>query len=356
MEKPSKRGKIPQSDWPLIMARYDAGETLASIARTYGCSPPAISYVVSRSRAREPAAAPPPPANEPQLIKAANGDAANPANAGNSKPEPMPPAPTIPRAASDERTPAPPVRQPMPTAATPAAERRIDNRPRDVNGFGRPGNGERDSAGQAITMRPAPPAAPRPVTLHPQVAQANGDHRRTLHLSLGGGPPGNGGSHPAEPQGSDRHPAPNQTHPASQQGGGERPGPWSSPSSQRYSGPVEPPPRQTAPNRLPEAAQTAPQAPRERSNGEPPPRREGTGSFIDKELRARVDGDIAAFLAAFDAALLQDTQESRSALREATDRLLRVGARTRIELERLEARMPLPPRDAARTEPAWRHR
>jgi len=34
------------------MARYEAGETLASIARTYDCSPPAISYVVSRSRDR----------------------------------------------------------------------------------------------------------------------------------------------------------------------------------------------------------------------------------------------------------------------------------------------------------------
>jgi len=77
----------------------------------------------------------------------------------------------------------------------------------------------------------------------------------------------------------------------------------------------------------------------------------------NQELRARVDGDIAVFLAAFDAALLQDTQESRAALREATDRLLRAGARTRIELERLEARMPLPPRDVARqSEPAWRQR
>jgi len=54
MEKSNKRGKIPQSDWPLIMARYEAGETLASIARTYDCSPPAISYVVSKSRARQP--------------------------------------------------------------------------------------------------------------------------------------------------------------------------------------------------------------------------------------------------------------------------------------------------------------
>ena len=71
MEKSSKRGKIPQTDWPQIMARYEAGETLASIARTYDCSAPAISYIVSRSREEagkyNPASARPP---EPQLIKA----------------------------------------------------------------------------------------------------------------------------------------------------------------------------------------------------------------------------------------------------------------------------------------------
>src|SRR6266851_2945186 len=90
MEKSSKRGKIPQSDWPLIMARYDAGETLASIARTYDCSPPAISYVVSRSRARQPGIAPPqispaPSPTEPQLIKA---PAAEPP-VGLARPQPV---------------------------------------------------------------------------------------------------------------------------------------------------------------------------------------------------------------------------------------------------------------------------
>src|SRR5262249_27768568 len=81
------------------------------------------------------------------------------------------------------------------------------------------------------------------------------------------------------------------------------------------------------------------------------------GAFIDQALRDRVDGDIAAFLRAFDAALTQDTLESRAGLREATDRLLRAGARTRIELERLEARMPLPPRDkSTHAAPAWRSR
>src|SRR5205085_2897465 len=69
MEKSNKRGKIPQSDWPQIMARYEAGETLASIAKTYDCSPPAISYIVSRSRARDATVAAAPAMTEPQLIK-----------------------------------------------------------------------------------------------------------------------------------------------------------------------------------------------------------------------------------------------------------------------------------------------
>jgi len=95
----------------------------------------------------------------------------------------------------------------------------------------------------------------------------------------------------------------------------------------------------------------------QRTEADTAPQKNGSSSYIDKALRARVDSDIAAFLAAFDGALAEDTQQSRSALREATDRLLRVGARTQIELERLEARMPLPPRDnIARGEPAWRQR
>lgn len=78
---------------------------------------------------------------------------------------------------------------------------------------------------------------------------------------------------------------------------------------------------------------------------------------IDRALRDRVHADTAAFLAAFDAALAEDTPESRAGLREATDRLLRAGARTRIELERLEARLPLSTRDKpAAAVPVWRQR
>src|SRR5882672_7615727 len=115
MEKSNKRGKIPQSDWPAIMARYEAGETLASIAKTYDCSPPAISYVVSRSRARnseidtsaavdaDTSAA----VTEPQLIKAHSSEAAaeKPAAAtaepaGRTSPVPVTVAATITEPAS----------------------------------------------------------------------------------------------------------------------------------------------------------------------------------------------------------------------------------------------------------------
>jgi hypothetical protein len=78
-------------------------------------------------------------------------------------------------------------------------------------------------------------------------------------------------------------------------------------------------------------------------------RQKDADAFIDQALRERVDSDIAAFLAAFDAALAEDTLESRAGLRDATDRLLRAGARTRIQLERLEARAPLPPRSSQAT-------
>jgi hypothetical protein len=303
MEKSNKRGKIPQSDWPLIMARYDAGETLASIARTYDCSPPAISYVVSRSRARQPApaaAAKPAVAPEPQLIKAVANESAN----GAAKPA-VPPS--VAEAAP------PPV-----TEAPPAASSDRTTTRGDGDGFA------------AAAPRPAAPSwQPRP----PTAAPANGDQRRTLHLSLGA--PGHADSAArmsepavAEPAGASYHAAP-AAGPAAPGGNGAAPA--AGRDDRRHD---EPP---------------------HRNGGEAHHRREGV--FIDRELRARVEGDIAAFLAAFDAALDDDTPESRSALREATDRLLRAGARTRIELERLEARLPLPARDGSgRSSPAWRDR
>lgn len=43
------RGKIRREEWPKIAERFQRGETLASIARGYGCTPPAIRYILARS-------------------------------------------------------------------------------------------------------------------------------------------------------------------------------------------------------------------------------------------------------------------------------------------------------------------
>jgi hypothetical protein len=289
MEKSNKRGKIPQADWPLIMARYEAGETLASIARTYDCSPPAISYIVSRNRDK-PANETPPPTPEAQLIKThANGSF-------ESGAEPQ-----------------------VATAAQPA-ETVLPMR--------------RDGAEQ-----PAGAPAPQP---SPAV-QGNGEPRQKLHLGFGNGH-SNGNGHGNGPMPESR---PQQPSAQSAQRSFQAP-PRADPFDNGHSNRDVAAPRETRP-----PGQMAPQLPRDDTAG-----RKNGGAAIDQELRSRVDGDITAFLAAFDAVLAADTQESRFGLREATDRLLRAGARTRIELERLEAKVPLTPRDSGgHAEPAgWRYR
>src|SRR5689334_5279444 len=43
-----QKGKIPAAEWPAIAARQHAGEPLAHIAKDYGCTAPAIRYIVKR--------------------------------------------------------------------------------------------------------------------------------------------------------------------------------------------------------------------------------------------------------------------------------------------------------------------
>lgn len=339
MEKSGKRGKIPQSDWPLIMARYEAGETLASIARTYDCSPPAISYVVSRSRTRQPAptaiAAKPPPTPEPQLIKSPPSEAVSAApKLPLAEPEPMPSVTHD----SPEHVAAPPAARTNGHTEGPAPV------------AGAPHDGQRSAMPPSAEPRPQNPSWQRPTA---PSAPVNGDHRRTLHLSLGnpthghqgngaaqngaghnGGTAHNGNGHHGAPEMAAR-PGLSDSH----NGGGDRL--HHEPPAQRPE-----PPRPVASHE-----------PILRGDVGPSHRKDAPSAFLDQELRTRVEGDITAFLAAFDIAMAEDTLESRSALREATDRLLRAGARTRIELERLEARVPLPQRDnGGRAQPAWRDR
>ncbi len=239
-----------------------------------------------------------------------------------------------------------------PQPATPVAHRP----PPEANGaLSRHGSGPRDDPPpSSLGHRPAGPGGAPPT----------GEQRRTLHLSLspGNGSQANGGADGGELP--PRH-SPGTASAGPQAGLQDRtpsrpsgePQAWGQPARP---GPIGSHPPTAAPN-LPQPGNSPPGSafpiqPAHRP-GEAPRGKNG-GAFIDRVLRERVDGDIAAFLAAFDAALDSDTSETRTGLREATDRLLRAGARTRIELERLEARAPLPAHDkiGQTTQPLFRQR
>jgi len=44
--------KIPQGEWSAIAARYAKGESISRIAQSYGCTPPAIHYILKRNKQR----------------------------------------------------------------------------------------------------------------------------------------------------------------------------------------------------------------------------------------------------------------------------------------------------------------
>jgi hypothetical protein len=44
--------KIPQGEWDAIAARYMRGESISRIAQSYGCTPPAIHYILKRNKQR----------------------------------------------------------------------------------------------------------------------------------------------------------------------------------------------------------------------------------------------------------------------------------------------------------------
>jgi hypothetical protein len=314
------------------MARYEAGETLANIARSYDCSPPAISYIVSRSRARGVApnavvsrvVAP----SERQLpegqgIEATVGESGAPDSAGVQMP-------------ADEL-----------------------------------GSADRGGESAGLTELPVTGAAPELTQVH-HGASPNGSERLADEV------------HPEHDYMNEENNVPEARASETFDGAARRNGPQrtlhlSQPhyddqrslteqhanSSRTANFPDSLVPSATLPDHrgLDRSGGAVGGGPQPSGNGaqplipaEPRNNNEG-GTCIDIALRQRVQGDIAAFLAAFDAALDRDTSETRAELRQATDRLLRAGARTRIELERLEARVPLPPRNSERpADAAWRRR
>lgn len=49
MASAREKGKIARSEWPKIIERYNKGESIAQIGRDYGCTAPAIRYIIKRT-------------------------------------------------------------------------------------------------------------------------------------------------------------------------------------------------------------------------------------------------------------------------------------------------------------------
>jgi hypothetical protein len=70
-ERAAQPRKIPRLEWPAIADRHRQGESFASIARAYSCTPPAIRYIVgreSKGRAGATAGVPPSAVSRPSTV------------------------------------------------------------------------------------------------------------------------------------------------------------------------------------------------------------------------------------------------------------------------------------------------
>src|SRR5579875_227128 len=103
--------KIPQGEWNAIAARHARGETIAKIAHDYGCTAPAIHYILKRQRERTGPAAtgaadPAAPASEAAADTAANARPAaelRPAAAEQARRDDPPAFAVRPAAAGEQR-------------------------------------------------------------------------------------------------------------------------------------------------------------------------------------------------------------------------------------------------------------
>jgi hypothetical protein len=126
--------KIPPGEWSAIAARHANGESLSAIARSYGCTPPAIHYVLKRNgrqavdKVEQPAEAAPPPSSEPP------SQAHPPAHRPNGEIRLVPKREMEP-VDNGHREPAPPAIGPAPRELKPTIE------PQPHAGYSRPPGG-----------------------------------------------------------------------------------------------------------------------------------------------------------------------------------------------------------------------
>src|SRR5205823_827437 len=82
--------KIPQGEWSAIAARHAKGESISRIAQSYGCTPPAIHYILKRNRHRA-AQNPEPMLNAPPSREPAE-ESINPEISRSPGPQPATPS------------------------------------------------------------------------------------------------------------------------------------------------------------------------------------------------------------------------------------------------------------------------
>jgi len=159
--------KIPQGEWSAIAARHAQGESLSAIARSYGCTPPAIHYVLKRNgrqaveKVEQPAEAAPARSNEPhreappQTLRP-NGEIKLSLNRTNES------------ASGGGRDPAPPA-----SGAAHGEQRLAPSEPRPVPSEPRP-----------VPSEPRPvPSEPRPVPSGQRPVPELQQHRGPLHAA-----------------------------------------------------------------------------------------------------------------------------------------------------------------------------
>lgn len=80
--------KIPQGEWSAIAARHAQGETIAKIAQDYGCTAPAIHYILKRQKVRSAPAGSAPP--YPAASEAPFSSQPRPELRSHTQPRPLP--------------------------------------------------------------------------------------------------------------------------------------------------------------------------------------------------------------------------------------------------------------------------
>lgn len=132
-DTPKRRGRIPQSAWPVILERYRNGATLSAIAREFDCTPSAISYIVRKAEAAvggegasEHAAPSEQPAAQAPSLSAPSADD----QGASAAPVAATPQAAIPDPASQTTPPAPAPQTSVPPSSGDRGERPRHDRPR----------------------------------------------------------------------------------------------------------------------------------------------------------------------------------------------------------------------------------